>query len=231
MVVWDCKTRRLLYSLPEQESITSVIKKPMAKLIFTDENYAGRVYNFVLEKTTVGRGDQNTLVIHDSSLSSNHCEILVNGPEVIVRDLGSRNGTFVNGARLTKQQAQLKSGQTVRFGSVEARLELDSPFEDTATDGTAIHTMSRIMRDQRRALKNPKPVDVSMTLESSDLSANEGHTVITSRTPPPGEDPIIAAPQIAEGLPGKTSKRAVILIAVVLVLSLIVLLWMWRVSR
>jgi len=201
----------------------------MAKLIFTDENYAGRVYKLVLEKTTVGRGDQNTLVIHDSSLSSNHCEILMNGPEVIVRDLGSRNGTFVNGVKLSNQQCQLKSGQTVRFGVVEARLELDSPSsEDTATDGTAIHTMSRIMRDRRRELKNPKPVDVSMRLESSDSSAHEDHTVIARRTPPPEEGATIAAPEVAKGLPRKTSKRAVIVIAAVLVLSLIVLLWMLR---
>ena len=93
----------------------------MAKLIFTDKNHAGRIYELTLEKTTVGRSDQNILVISDGSLSALHCEILVNGPEVIVRDLGSRNGTFVNGAKLQNHQAQLKSGQTVRFGAVEAR--------------------------------------------------------------------------------------------------------------
>ncbi len=114
----------------------------MAKLIFTNQDHAGRAYELTLEKTTVGRGDQNTLAIADGSLSAVHCEILVNGPEVIVRDLGSRNGTFVNGAKLVNQQSQLKSGQTVRFGAVEARLELDSPpAEDTASDITAIHTM------------------------------------------------------------------------------------------
>src|SRR5260370_20998316 len=96
----------------------------MAKLIFTDPNFSGKVYELMLEKTTVGRGDHNTLVIRDKSLSSSHCEILTNGPEVIVRDLDSSNGTFVNGARLNKQR-QVKSGQTVRFGSLEAPLELD----------------------------------------------------------------------------------------------------------
>src|SRR6185503_20457629 len=134
----------------------------MAKLIFTDENYAGRVYKLVVEKTTVGRGEHNTLVIHDSSLSSNHCEILMHGPEIIVRDLGSRNGTFVNGAKLTNQQCQLKSGQAVQFGSVEARLDLEmQSTRETATDITAIHALSRILRQQRRERKNPPP-DASM---------------------------------------------------------------------
>src|SRR5947207_14315734 len=97
----------------------------MAKLVFIDKNFSGKVYELMLEKTTVGRGDQNTLVIRDNSLSSRHCEILMNGPEIIVRDLDSLNGTFVDGIRLNKQ-SQAKSGQTVRFGNVEARLELEA---------------------------------------------------------------------------------------------------------
>src|SRR5213594_2223932 len=68
----------------------------MPKLVFTDENFAGRVYALMVEKTTVGRGDHNTLVICDDSVSKNHCEILIYGYEVIVRDLDSTNGTFIN---------------------------------------------------------------------------------------------------------------------------------------
>src|SRR2546426_74274 len=105
----------------------------MAKLIFIDKNFAGRVYELMLEKTTIGRGDKNTLVIRDSSLSSTHCEILMYGSEIIVRDLNSSNGTFVDGTRLHNTQSQLKSGQTVRFGSVEARLELDPTPNESDT--------------------------------------------------------------------------------------------------
>jgi hypothetical protein len=81
----------------------------MAKLIFINPEHAAQVYELTLEKTTVGRAAGNTLVIPDGSLSAQHCEIHVNGPEVIVRDLGSRNGTFVNGAKLTNQRSQLKT--------------------------------------------------------------------------------------------------------------------------
>src|SRR5437899_11606033 len=104
----------------------------MAKLVFIDQNFSGRAYELILEKTSVGRGDQNTLVIRDSSLSATHCEILMYGSEIIVRDLDSRNGTFVDGIRLNKQ-SQVKSGQVVRFGSVEARLELDPAKDQTDT--------------------------------------------------------------------------------------------------
>src|SRR5437016_13054306 len=106
----------------------------MARLIFINKNFADRTYDLLLEKTTIGRGDQNTLVIRDSSLSSRHCEILMHGAEIIVRDLDSSNGTFVAGVRLNKQ-SQIKSGQTVRFGSVEARLALDPRRDETGRAG------------------------------------------------------------------------------------------------
>src|SRR5260221_2611117 len=92
------------------------------KLVFISTPFAGRTYALTLEKVSVGRAGFNTLAIHDPSVSLTHCEILVNGPEVIIRDLGSSNGTFVEGARLQHHQSQIKSGQLVRFGSVEARL-------------------------------------------------------------------------------------------------------------
>ncbi len=137
----------------------------MPKLIFIGEHFAGRVYELTLEKTTVGRGDGNILAIHEPSVSLAHCEILVHGPEVIVRDLGSSNGTFVNRVRLEHRQAQLKSGQVVRFGSVEARLELD-PADDEygASEITAVHEHARLLRDQRREQSHPKAADPTMTL-------------------------------------------------------------------
>ena len=200
----------------------------MAKLIFTDTTHAGRVYNLILEKTTVGRSDQNTLVISDPSLSATHCEILMNGPEVIVRDLGSRNGTFVNGARLVNQQSQLKSGQTVRFGAVEARLELDAlPSDDTASEMTAVHAAGRMMREQKKQRENPKPANPSMKLSSPDSGPSDDHTVTDYTAPPPRPVEDRTSPSPEASSPKNSSKKAIIVIAAVLVLGLAVLLWLW----
>lgn len=202
----------------------------MAKLIFTDKNHAGRTYELILEKTTVGRGDQNTLVISDASLSALHCEILVNGAEVIVRDLGSRNGTFVNGAKLTNQQSQMKSGQTVRFGAVEARLELDGHGEaadDTASEMTAVHAMGRIMREQKKEREKPKPTDASMKLESPGSSQNEDCTVTAHDAPKSKESPSPAMPAPAASEPETTSRTRIVVIAAVVVLGLIFFLRLW----
>jgi pSer/pThr/pTyr-binding forkhead associated (FHA) protein len=196
----------------------------MAKLIFTGEKFAGRIYELVVEATTVGRGDANTLVIHDASVSQNHCEILLNGPEVIVRDLGSSNGTFVNGARLRNQQSQLLSGQIVKFGSVTARLELEtsSPAEtDTATDVTAIHAHARYRREPQQ---NPvaRPLPAGMTLES-DATAVE-HTLMLPRPAAEANANVPASPPAPE--PPKTTNRTLLmLLGISVALGLAALLW------
>ena len=198
----------------------------MPRLVFVGEQFGGRIYEFVVEKTTVGRGDHNMLVIRDPSVSHTHCEILVNGPEVIVRDLDSANGTFVNNVRLNKQ-SQAKSGQMVRFGLVEACLELDPPsFGDTATDITAVYELSRIQRDQRRAQKKPKPTDPSMRLEPSSAPDSTEHTTILAKPPQPNEHVKVSAPEQSEVPPPKTSKTRLIVILVVLALGLAALLWL-----
>lgn len=96
--------------------------------------------------------------------------------------LDPRNGTIVNGAKLTNQQSQLKYGQTVRFGSVEARLELDglgAAVDDTSSEMTAVHAMGRIMREQQKEREKPQPANATMKLESPGSSHNEDHAPLT----------------------------------------------------
>ncbi len=49
----------------------------------------------------IGRGADNDLVFPDREVSRHHCRIRREGPEYVLEDLGSKNGTFVNGQRLT----------------------------------------------------------------------------------------------------------------------------------
>jgi pSer/pThr/pTyr-binding forkhead associated (FHA) protein len=196
----------------------------MAKLIFIGEKFGDRVYEFAVPTTAVGRGDHNTLTIRDASVSQTHCEILVYGVEVIVRDLGSSNGTFVDGVRLHHQQRALKAGQIVKFGSVEARLELESPSSgEETTDETAIHSYARYRREPRSDPQNP--ANISMTLQAGSESALADHTLVLPRshaeetTPPP-------SPEQARGVEKPAAKTAIALILAALALGLAILLWL-----
>ena len=113
------------------------------KLIFTQPEFAAQSCELSEGVTTVGRSSRNTLVIRDSSVSADHCEILVSWNEVIVREHGSRNGTWVNGVRVSGQRP-VNHGETVRFGKVEARLELAEVLTDDATANTAHFALARM---------------------------------------------------------------------------------------
>jgi hypothetical protein len=93
----------------------------MAKLVLLGDAFAGRTYELNVERTTVGRVEDNAFQIAEPSVSSHHAEIILKGNDVHIKDLNSTNGTFINGEKIT--EAVLKPGQTLKFGQVELRLE------------------------------------------------------------------------------------------------------------
>ncbi|HEY3915171.1 MAG TPA: FHA domain-containing protein [Verrucomicrobiae bacterium] len=94
----------------------------MARLVILSEGFTGKAHELSVDKTTIGRVDDNTFPIPEGSVSSHHAEILLRGADVIVHDLNSTNGTFINGHQITGE-APLKAGQILRLGQVEMRLE------------------------------------------------------------------------------------------------------------
>jgi pSer/pThr/pTyr-binding forkhead associated (FHA) protein len=96
----------------------------MAKLVLLSAGMTGRTHDLKVDKTTIGRVEDNTFQIAEPSVSSHHCEVLLRGSDVVVRDLNSTNGTFVNGEKVT--ETVIKPGQVLRLGQIEMRLETDS---------------------------------------------------------------------------------------------------------
>lgn len=94
----------------------------MLKLIGTDGT---RFYSFTLEpgRYTVGRKEDCNFCVNDKTVSRQHAEIEVpnDGCQIIVRDLGSHNGTSVNGIRVNGHTVA-KRDDMVMFGQVEFRL-------------------------------------------------------------------------------------------------------------
>jgi pSer/pThr/pTyr-binding forkhead associated (FHA) protein len=101
----------------------------MAKLVVLSAGMTGRTQELKVDKTTIGRVEDNTFQIAEPSVSSHHCEILLRGSDVVVRDLNSTNGTFINGEKVT--ESVIKPGQILRLGQIEMRLETDAPAAPT----------------------------------------------------------------------------------------------------
>jgi serine phosphatase RsbU (regulator of sigma subunit) len=62
----------------------------------------------------IGRQSGNHLMLRDARASRNHAQLLVDGADFVIEDLNSRHGTWVNGARVTRQT--LHNGDRVEFG-------------------------------------------------------------------------------------------------------------------
>lgn len=85
----------------------------------------GRTHELKVDKTTVGRVEDNAFQIAEPSVSSHHCEVLLRGNDIVVKDLNSTNGTYINGQKVT--ESPIKPGQILRLGQIEMRLETDTP--------------------------------------------------------------------------------------------------------
>ena len=75
------------------------------------------------DKNTLGRGEDCTLRIPIAQVSRHHCEVVVGRQNCTVRDLGSSNGTFVNGKRVA--EAKLKPGDQIMMGPVIFVVQID----------------------------------------------------------------------------------------------------------
>jgi pSer/pThr/pTyr-binding forkhead associated (FHA) protein len=71
--------------------------------------------------TSIGRHDDCLIRIKSSQVSRKHCELFEAADKLTLRDLGSSNGTFVNGKKVSGQQV-LKHGDEVTVGAVTLRV-------------------------------------------------------------------------------------------------------------
>ena len=84
------------------------------------------------ERAVLGRSSTTDIHVRDLKLSRQHCEFLRAPDGYVVRDLGSRNGTFVNGARIT--EARLRHGDRVQIGLSRFIFECPEPTASSVAD-------------------------------------------------------------------------------------------------
>ena len=97
----------------------------MAKIVVTNSALVGASHELGGNWATLGRADGNTFQVLETSVSGRHCEVRVRGEELVVRDLISTNGTFIDGKKIS--EGVLKPGQVLRLGDVELRFEASPP--------------------------------------------------------------------------------------------------------
>ncbi|MCA9150289.1 MAG: EAL domain-containing protein [Planctomycetales bacterium] len=86
----------------------------------------------------IGRRNDLPLCIPCSCVSKLHAELFERDGELWLRDLGSTNGTYVNGIRITTE-AKLRDGDIVQFATVVFRVGRQDESDDDGSDGGTIH--------------------------------------------------------------------------------------------
>lgn len=85
------------------------------QLIMRSGPTPGAAYTLEGDQITIGRDSTNTITINDAEISRRHARLSFQGGKYVLEDLGSTNGTFVNGQRLAGPRV-LKPGEVVSFG-------------------------------------------------------------------------------------------------------------------
>ncbi len=85
------------------------------QLIMRSGPTPGAAFALEGDQMTIGRDSTNEIVINDAEVSRRHARLTFQGGKYVLEDLGSTNGTFVNGQRLAGPRV-LKPGEVISFG-------------------------------------------------------------------------------------------------------------------
>jgi hypothetical protein len=97
----------------------------MARLIVNPRTPQARPLLLKQGVNKLGRREGNDFTIDDPSVSGSHCEVIVSDGTARLRDLGSTNGTFINGVQVT--DVALEADQHIQLGNVIVLFEADAP--------------------------------------------------------------------------------------------------------
>jgi len=123
---------------------------PPSVLRFMGAPYAGKRVALPLGESFVGRQEDCLIVLDSPQVSRRHASLLRGDAGLSVRDLGSRNGVRVNGARVP--QAALEVGDTLHIGDAGFRVESAGPLARRVTDPALPVPAAALGLDARLAL-------------------------------------------------------------------------------
>lgn len=141
----------------------------VTKLIVASGKSAGRSIAIKRSKLLIGRSEECDVRPLSEEVSRRHCAVHVGPAETWVEDLGSRNGTFVNGAKIT-EKLRVKDGDIIRVGALELKVSCVDP---AAKAGTEDDVSRWLMADEKPAgmFDTTQPVESARTRPATDDSS------------------------------------------------------------
>jgi hypothetical protein len=94
-----------------------IIMTPVYQLIMRQGPTPGLIYDLVKPEVSIGRDMTNDFVVNDAEVSRRHAVLRLAGGSYVIEDLGSTNGTFINGQRLIGPHS-LSVGEVITLGEL-----------------------------------------------------------------------------------------------------------------
>jgi two-component system, cell cycle response regulator len=145
---WDDDTK---ISAKEDLQKPAIQDRDRAYLIVLAGNSVGEMYKIAKTETVIGRGSQADIHVVDDGISRRHAMIVHKGSEVCVRDLGSTNGTYCNGEKVSEMT--LSDGDKIQVGSTTI---LKFTFHDSLDETFQRQMYESALRDGLTKIFNKK---------------------------------------------------------------------------
>ena len=176
----------------------------MARLVVNPRSPTAWEYQLKPGANFIGRGFANDFKLTDGSVSGSHCEIVVENSRVVIKDLGSTNGTYVN--RAPVKEAVLQSGQTIHLGAVAMAFYADAPTAAAGSAQTApppVPIMAprpvAVAASPAAAPRVASPATVVLAAPAAPVARVAPPTAVPVAPPPVAAPPVTAAPTTAVG--------------------------------
>ena len=127
----------------------------MYAVVITDERGVRRTLDFSKPELTVGRVQGNDIVLSKRNVSKQHARLTLTGEQAVVVDLGSTNGTWVNGRKITTPQS-LKHGDKIYIADFIITVEPSDDGSERASSAP------RVSEPPPLPTKQPMPPQSSM---------------------------------------------------------------------
>lgn len=164
----------------------------MAKLVLKFEQSVLKEVAISDRPVTIGRLPDNDIQIDNLAVSSHHARVFKDGANVVVEDLNSLNGTFVNNQRITK--VTLKTGDTILIGKHHIELQESAAGEQVAPaapKAAAPKIEETVMLDSKR---RKELLEAALAAQAA-AGGGQVPAAAPSATPGAAKPATVAAPQ------------------------------------
>lgn len=149
------------------DEIPEVVSLRKCQLVVVDGPNRGKKLTLNKNVTKLGKRENNDLILTDKTVSRNHAEIEYTSDSFLLRDLGSTNGTFLNGSKV--KEAYLSPGDLIKIGNSSLEFEaFDEKIKIEPSDKEEFGLMvgkSRKMRQIFSILEKISPTHATVIIE------------------------------------------------------------------